>query len=601
MPRRMRRLGVLTTSVLAGLSFAHPALASDDIEPVVPLLPPEVVSGTIPALDPTQAQLEDPPAVVTVTQTETGSLNVSVRVLSPGTDGPVTQEDPASSLVSDVLAPDITGDSDTAAPGAATGSPEPASASTNVSVRVLSLGDNGAVNQSNAAAVPEAGGIQRSGPSSTSSSDHPPAATPVAASGGDESTSPEINSEQYHDSLLQYQSPAQSSNYSWTWLWKLTLDCAGNTTSSSTAIGSEASLNWAWNWMWDWGCDTTDASDASSTGSSADAPSSEATVSPPQGDASTMAPTGTTAEPPSAPAPVQSELSSGIWVWTWAFTHCGRTTSLSSTTSSQTPLTWTWDWIWSWTCPTAGGVSTDSSPPASDAAPLTGPSPFPAALPEPNAQISAPRAVAPDLPLLPLLLPLTPLPLPPVAEPTELLVPPVETTIEVTLPELVIPLQEVSIPLPTFAANVEPVVVVAVPAPAARAGNQPPRGHPTKPALDTGSVPVPQPTTEPAWRQPPGHSSDSRTRTRPTIEARPQSAPPRAPRDRSSPFDLPSPLQAVGSAGASSGVGPSGLLVLVAALTGHFVFAAPALGRRIRIARGLSPRSRHRSPIDDPG
>jgi hypothetical protein len=58
----------------------------------------------------------------------------------------------------------------------------------------------------------------------------------------------------------------------------------------------------------------------------------------------------------------------------------------------------------------------------------------------------------------------------------------------------------------------------------------------------------------------------------------------------------------IGGFSASSGGGASSLLVFgFATLTGSFVFAAPGLGRRIRLAREPSPRSRHDSPLDRPG
>jgi hypothetical protein len=57
------------------------------------------------------------------------------------------------------------------------------------------------------------------------------------------------------------------------------------------------------------------------------------------------------------------------------------------------------------------------------------------------------------------------------------------------------------------------------------------------------------------------------------------------------------------STGSSSGAGivPSSLLVGIAALAAFTIFAAPGLGRRIRVARELSPRGQDASPIDHPG
>jgi hypothetical protein len=59
-------------------------------------------------------------------------------------------------------------------------------------------------------------------------------------------------------------------------------------------------------------------------------------------------------------------------------------------------------------------------------------------------------------------------------------------------------------------------------------------------------------------------------------------------------------LRTIGS-GTGAGVVPNTLLVGLAALTGDIPFAAPGPGRRVRLARELTPRSRDLSPIDNPG
>ena len=56
-----------------------------------------------------------------------------------------------------------------------------------------------------------------------------------------------------------------------------------------------------------------------------------------------------------------------------------------------------------------------------------------------------------------------------------------------------------------------------------------------------------------------------------------------------------------GGAGTSGALVPSAPVVAVAALTTLFVLVAPGLGRRIRVARELSPRATYRSSIDHPG
>lgn len=587
---RVRLMGALAIGVVAGFWFAQPAVAADDTEPVVPLpLPPGLLAGTTPLPDPTQVQPEDLEPVVSVTQTEDGDLNVTVRVLSPGDDGPATQGDSLSTVISNAPAADITDDLDAPDPDAATPSREPAGGTnTNVSVRVLSPGDNGAVDQ-DTASVPVGAGGEESDPSSSSSADRPLGSTPRSSSSGDDQVSPERDSAQYQEDNFQYQSSSQSSSDQWTWLWNLTLDCSGNAASTSTESGSESSLNWAWNWMWDWGCDHTEGSVLGDINPSTEPGPADAAGS--QGNASTIPSTSSPTGSSLAPAPAQSQLASGMWVWTWTFTHCGRTTSLSTTTSSQTPLTWAWDWMWTWVCPAAGEGNTTVTPPANDAASATMPGVLQPTLPEPSAQVLPPAAI-PDLPFLPSLPAVFAAPFVPLAQ----------ATITVILPKQLVPTWTLEIWGPP--ATVAPTIGItgltqSSARPAAKAATEAPRQGPATDPGGPRSVAVPQPTSVPVRQHSRSRSADQRAR--PTHEARPQAAPRGKARDRSSLFDHPRRLQGAGSAGTSGGVAPSGLNVVSAALTGLFIFAAPEPGRRIRVARGLSPRSRHRSPIDHPG
>ncbi len=135
-----------------------------------------------------------PPEITTTTDSNGGNLNVSVRIDSPGDDGPVTQENGGGSMVSPPTTPDIT----PAEPIAGVVAPDPAqeptqvaATNTNVSVRVLSPGDNGAVNQNNSATVPSS--EPADGAASSSGS--------AQGTGGQPS-----DSSQYHDPNSQYQS-----------------------------------------------------------------------------------------------------------------------------------------------------------------------------------------------------------------------------------------------------------------------------------------------------------------------------------------------------------------------------------------------------------
>jgi hypothetical protein len=110
---------------------------------------------------------------------------------------------------------------------------------------------------------------------------------------------------------------------------------------------------------------------------------------------------------------------------------------------------------------------------------------------------------------------------------------------------------------------------------------------------------LPTTTTTTAWQPPTGR--ESRAASKPTVKrpsARP--APPDRPRGPFSPFGYVSTSQGAG-AGTSGGLVPGAPVVAVAALTALFVLVAPGLGRRIRVARELSPRGTYRSSIDHPG
>jgi len=88
------------------------------------------------------------------------------------------------------------------------GVPQAGPANVNVSIRVLSPGDNGPVTQTNAA--------------------------PASAPGNERPSEP-----------------------SWIWLW--TFEWCGQTTEISTRAGAGTGLDWLWNWTWTWACEGDDA------------------------------------------------------------------------------------------------------------------------------------------------------------------------------------------------------------------------------------------------------------------------------------------------------------------------------------------------------
>jgi hypothetical protein len=197
-----------------------------------------------------------------------------------------------------------------------------------------------------------------------------------------------------------------------------------------------------------------------------------------------------------------------------------------------------------------------------------------------------------------------------------------------TLPfgaELGAPIQAVVPTMPVPAIDVEIKLEVPIPPvvlPAATAPSLPSPASPF-PAVDVAAEPtIVSPTTLPAPGRPTitGHARRPVTRVAysPTeAQAAPRHSQPRAhharpvgqtrahgassKRDRQQlPLERRQSRQAFGSSSAG-GVIPSALLFGFAALTGFIVLAAPGLGRRIRVARELSPRSPVQSPLDRPG
>jgi hypothetical protein len=380
----LRFVKVLTTTAIVGLGLGGPALASDG-EPSMPptlgfsdaVAPPAPASGSptdpipvpvpelppLPPIDETVAANtghQETPDVVTATQTEAGRINVSVRVLSPGTDGPVTQDASGSEVVSPPAEPDITAPTNTTPSTPSVPAP-PAGVNTNVEIRVLSAGDNGAVTQtSDSAGVTPIDKTVAMPPSEAASSSE---VEPISsASGGQASVAP-ADSERYQDANSQYQSESEAPSDPWNWRWVFAIDCAGNATSSSTETGSKASLDWTWDWAWDWACISTDAGATSSNSSSlesssaADAGNTNVSVrvlSP--GDNGPVTQSTTAGEATGDVGAADATPSSGPWSWNWTFTFCGTTTSLSTQIESQTPLDWSWNWAWNWTCDAAVGA-----------------------------------------------------------------------------------------------------------------------------------------------------------------------------------------------------------------------------------------------------
>jgi hypothetical protein len=678
---------VLTSTLAVALGAAAPAYASPGdegeslasavlgaaasvTEPAPQLSPdatPSAASDEPTATTEQGSAIDDLAEIATTVDADSGNLNVSVRVLSPGIDGLVTQEDAADAVISPAPSTDIAAGPTTAA---AETSPDeqqtssPTSVNTNVAVRVLSPGSNGPVVQAHETADVNAtdalaeeaadatGDVEPTAaqdPSSTAELDASSQALP-----SDSEPTPSLsddNSDGYHQDDSQYQSTDTSSPASWYWRWWFTIDCAGNPTTTSTETGTPASLDWTWEWLWAWSCTEPDdgsAQEATSSESSVSDPGvvSSPTVSSASGNTNVsvrvLSPgengpvnQTTTGSPIPTGATTTGTAPAGEpWDWSWTFTFCDTTSALATQAASGTPLRWTWTWTWNWSCDAAVGEPphlADSTEPEAVGSPAAAGDVISVPLPqEAFADVSAET--------------FSDVPAPADSQPAssgatgELRLPglsgalstltslagldgpwvDVAVAIGATAgyPELPGPLlPQLSLPSASGAAGDVSVVVVVTEIPGATLpGMTSPRQAPSEPigrrptarvpapaASTTAGSPVASGTTALPTTWQPRARGEIQAATKPTAE-RPTVRP--TPRDR--PRSLFSPLGELGSsrasgAAASGGLVPSAPVVAVAALTALFVLVAPGLGRRIRAARELSPRAAYRSSIDHPG
>jgi hypothetical protein len=571
--RGYRALLVCATTLAAGLGTAGPALATElPAPPPVPEVTPVVAEPATPLL-PIPAipipELDIEPVVVT--QVDAGNIDVSVRVLSPGEDGAATPES-AADVVSPAIPPDITAMPEPTDPATIESAAPAGGTNTNVSIRVLSPGDRGDLTQTTGGRgeeVAEAG---------TESALPQPDPAPASAA---PSESPS-DSSQYQSEDSRYQSIPTDAQEPWNWVWLLSLDCSGNASSSSVETGHQESLVWSWEWIWEWACSGGEANESSADSGGRASPPAAAEQAPDDQATSSSTSEAALTEP---------------WVWNWTFTLCGETRTISTRAGSGTPLTWTWDWSWTWTCPTAAAPAVQP-PPAIGASPPLVTSP-PATTGAGDSSGDAQRTLqgTEDPPAL--TLPTVWLPaFPPGVErgsPMELVVMPPMPTIEVE-----VAISPVVLPAPTAPSLPSPAIPFPAVGDAAEPTNTSPATLPTgrtitRHARPPAAVAYSRAEVEahPPRPEPRAHHA------RPVEQTRAQGE--RSKRERQQlPLEHPQSHQALGSSSAG-GIVPSALLFGFAALTGFIVLAAPALGRRIRLARELSPRSPDQSPIDHPG
>jgi hypothetical protein len=576
----------------------------------IPVPVPEL--SALPEID--GAGLEELPQVVADALGDAGSVDASFPVPSLGTGGSGTLENAENSLISATPEPDITPVLE-----AATATPlevpdaSPAAVLNAVVTEIASVpvptsgddGDVGRTSDSRGAAPGDAAGASHLSVPELASRSEPPSTSP-----GQQPSVSEINSQRYHNDDLQYQSVQQSADSLWEWSWLFAMDCAGNVTSVATETGSPASLNWVWDWTWEWasctepGPSTTNTMNAtdldigtSATFDGTNVNVSVRVLSPGEdGPVTQTASSDTTQVVPGT----GTASPNGIWTWSWTFTFCGATQSFSTQVASGTPLHWLWSWAWSWGCGAAAGPPPDLAgtsptetnatqlPPLSDVI-----SAIPQALVAPSVDIGVAVRVEPGLsvPALP-----------------ELLLPSRVYLVDEGIAIVVMPgtslpaLQGLTVPSPAFlGVGVSVVIVPLETSPSPRSGNAlTPGPAQTAPArLGAQSNLQPRTTGAVARQHPSSPPSDPSSRPA-TKRPSAHPAPPRSAGGLLLPFGWLGAAETGGS-GTSGGRVPSAPVLAVAALVAFFMLVAPSLGRRLRVARELSPRSAQRSSIDHPG
>ena len=305
-------------------------------------------------------------ADATATQTDTSNLNLSVRVLSPGDDGPVTQANTATANATiGSGAPGGDGGIATNNNNNTDGSSALATANqlgvsnTNVAVRVFSPGDSGGVRQTNTAAA-EAATDPDEGPATGPSSLRGTNATTTQSGASNTNVVIRVGSTGHDAGAIQTTGtnangsdlPQNGSDTG------VTVDQAGRDTNLVVSIngndlpvplagtnGAITVWRWTWNWdgrgiptdpsSWNWNWDGTDPS-----------PSGQGTVTTEQASAGLVA---------------------GTWIWNWAWSRpAGQTWDWAPELSLDCACVWIWDWSWNWTEEPAA-ASTPAAEPTDDA------------------------------------------------------------------------------------------------------------------------------------------------------------------------------------------------------------------------------------------
>jgi hypothetical protein len=326
-------------------------------------------------------------ATANSTQVEPANVNIGVRVLSPGSNGPVAQENSSSAAA----AAGADGANASATPQANSTQVDPHNI--NVSIRVGSPGDDAPisqVNESTASAAPvDPAAIQpvtvrlpEENPNSAADSDNASsiiqdlsqcteesncAATPAA---GASATPGSVVAPDHSNASATQESPSNVSvsvrvaspgkDGTVSQLNAADADAAATVVTktdpdnlvvaisipgdpSEVKIPTDPNTPWVWAWNW-----TTGAAPTSPDGT----PISTADWNWNWTDGVTPAATPPADVPPPTP---------GHWTWTWVWTRGdGWTTTL--TYDRPCDCTWSWVWTWNWAAPSAATSAVDAKP-----------------------------------------------------------------------------------------------------------------------------------------------------------------------------------------------------------------------------------------------
>ena len=333
------------------------------------------------------------------TQVSPENVNASVRVLSPGANGPVDQTNSSSATAAaGATGPDGETTSNNATPTAT--STQVAPINVNVSVRVGSPGDNAPVSQANTsgataatvdpatvepvlAELPEeepnsyadvensSGIIQGIAQCADDEADciASPGSSADATTGGLTTSAPDLSSATATQDApsnvsvsIRVASPGQDGFVSQLNDANASGATAVNTTTdpdnlvvgisvpgnpASVVVPTDPNTPWIWNWNWTTGTAPTDPS--------------QTPFDSPNWNWDWTVPTGAAPGPASGTSPDAPAPTPGQWTWTWVWTRGdGWTTTWTYTQACD--CSWTWVWTWTWPADTPSTPQNASAP-----------------------------------------------------------------------------------------------------------------------------------------------------------------------------------------------------------------------------------------------